>query len=108
MTDYIGYGKYEPCREQNYRNGISKKQLKTDIGKLLVEIPRDRDSTFEPILVPKHRRIFTKISASIITLYSKGLSTRNIEETIKDIYGINVSSGTISHITDSVIEDIKD
>lgn len=108
LTDHLGYEKYESCREQNYRNGSSKKQLKTDIGKLLVEIPRDRDSTFEPILVPKHRRISTKISSSIITLYSKGLSTRDIEETIKDIYGINVSPSTISHITDSVIEDIKD
>ncbi len=108
LTDHLGYGKYEPCQEQNYRNGSSKKQLKTDIGKLLVEIPRDRDSTFEPILVPKHRRISTKISSSILTLYSKGLSTRDIEETIKDIYGINVSPSTISHITDSVIEDIKD
>lgn len=108
LTDHLGYEKYEPCQEQNYRNGSSKKQLKTDIGKLLVEIPRDRDSTFEPILVPKHRRISTKISSSILTLYSKGLSTRDIEETIKDIYGINVSPSTISHITDSVIEDIKD
>lgn len=108
LTEHLGYEKNKKSNTNNYRNGISGKKLKTNIGDILIDIPRDRDSSFDPIIVPKHHRISTKISDAVITLYSKGMSTRDIEETIKEIYGLSVSASTVSHITDSVLDDIKD
>jgi transposase-like protein len=107
MEEHLGYKKHEKSTGKNSRNGYSNKTLKTNIGDIPLEMPRDRDASFEPKVVPKHQRMSARIEQAIITMYSKGLSTRDIEETVKDIYGIEVSESSISNITHAVIEDIK-
>lgn len=109
MEEHLGYKKHEKTTNKsgNSRNGYSSKTLKTNIGDIPLDVPRDRDSSFEPIVVPKHQRMSARIEQAIITMYSKGMTTRDIEETIKEIYGIEVSESSISNITSVVIEDIK-
>ena len=109
MEEHLGYKKHERTEKSsgNSRNGYSNKTLKTNIGDIPLEVPRDRNSSFEPIVVPKHQRMSARIEHAIITMYSKGMTTRDIEETIKDIYGIQVSESSISAITSIVIDDIK-
>ena len=110
IDDHLGYPKHSPEGKNtgNSRNGYSGKTLKTNIGDIPLDVPRDRNATFEPIAVPKHQRMSAKIENAIITMYSRGMTTRDIEATIKDIYGIEVSEGSISNITSSVLEDIKE
>ncbi len=109
MEEHLGYKKHEKTDKDktNNRNGYSNKTLKTNIGDIPLEVPRDRDSSFDPKIVPKHQRMSARIEQAIITMYSKGMTTRDIEETIKDIYGIEVSESSVSNITGAVIEDIK-
>jgi putative transposase len=109
MEEHLGYKKNEKSSKKNgnNRNGYSNKTLKTNIGDIPLDVPRDRDSSFEPVVVPKHQRMSARIEQAIITMYSKGMTTRDIEETVKDIYGIEVSESSISNITSVVIEDIK-
>lgn len=109
MDEHLGYKKHEPAGNNtgNSRNGISAKTLKTDIGNIPLDVPRDRNSSFDPVIVPKHQRMSAKIEQSIITMYSKGMSTRDIEDTIQDIYGVKVSESSVSSITAAVLEDIK-
>lgn len=109
LDDHLGYKKHEKSGNNsgNNRNGHSYKTLKTNIGNIPLEIPRDRDSSFEPKVIPKHQRMSARIEQAIITMYSRGMTTRDIEETVKDIYGIEVSESSISSITGAVLEDIK-
>ena len=109
MEDHLGYKKHEKAEKEskNSRNGYSNKTLKTNIGNIPLDMPRDRDSSFEPKVIPKHQRMSARIEQAIITMYSKGMSTRDIEDTVKDIYGIEVSESSVSSITGAVIEDIK-
>jgi len=110
INDHLGYPKHDPSGKNsgNSRNGFSKKTLKTNLGEVPLDVPRDRNATFDPIVVPKHQRMSAKIEHAIITMYSRGMTTRDIEDTIKDIYGVEVSEGSISNITSAVIEDIKE
>jgi len=110
IDDHLGYPKHSPEGKNtgNSRNGYSGKTLKTNIGDIPLDVPRDRNGTFEPVAVPKYQRMSAKIENAIITMYSRGMTTRDIEATIKDIYGIEVSEGSISNITSSVLEDIKE
>jgi transposase-like protein len=82
--------------------------LKTNLGEVPLDIPRDRNATFDPIIVPKHQRMSQRIEHAIITMYSRGMTTRDIEATIKEIYGVEVSEGSVSNITSAVLEDIKE
>ena len=109
LDEHLGYKKHDPSGNNtgNSRNGTSAKTLKTDIGDIPLDVPRDRDSSFDPVLVPKHQRMSARIEQAIITMYSKGMSTRDIEETIRDIYGVKISESSISNITSVVLEDIK-
>ncbi|MGA3015172.1 MAG: IS256 family transposase [Bacteroidales bacterium] len=109
MDEHLGYKKHDPEGKNtgNSRNGSSGKTLKTDIGDIPLDVPRDRNSSFDPVLVPKHQRMSAKIEQAIITMYSKGMSTRDIEDTINDIYGVKISESSISNITSVVLEDIK-
>lgn len=109
MEEHLGYKKHEKTDKEtkNSRNGYSNKTLKTNIGDVPLYVPRDRDSSFEPKIVPKHQRTSAHIEQAIITMYSKGMTTRDIEETVRDIYGIEVSESSISNITSAVIDDIK-
>ncbi len=109
MTHHLGYEKHQRAEidSDNSRNGISKKQLRTDSGQLLVKIPRDRNSDFEPQLIAKHQRSFSGFDDKIIALYARGLSTREIQGHLKEIYDVEVSPKLISHVTDAVIDEVN-
>ena len=92
----------------NKRNGFSQKTLKTEFGPLRLDIPRDRQNTFDPIVVPKHNRSFGKIDEQIIAMYARGMSTRNIEAFVKNLYGVSISPDYVSAVTDRVLEDGKE
>jgi putative transposase len=96
-----------PPSPRNSRNGYSKKTVQTDQGNLSLEIPRDRQGEFEPILVPKHQRRLAGLDEKIIALYARGLSTRDISAQLQDLYGIELSASLISEVTDSVLEEVK-
>lgn len=104
FDEHMGYEKYEQTTPKtNYRNGSSKKTVKTSQGEITLDIPRDRNGDFEPIIVEKHNRDISDIDSKIINLYARGMSTRDITEAIKDVYGVEVSATMISKITDKII-----
>ena len=109
MEDHLGYPKYqkEDKHQTNTRNGSSKKRLKTSQGELPIEIPRDREATFEPKLVGKHQRMSEEIEAAILSFYAKGMSTQDIEEQIAELYGVSISSTTVSNVTNKVLDAVK-
>lgn len=105
----MGYAKYDKKQEKNnYRNGSTKKKLKSEFGEFEFETPRDRNGEFEPIIVPKNKRDVSGIEEKIISLYGRGLSTREINEQIQDLYGIEVSATMVSNITDQIIPKIEE
>lgn len=104
FQEHMGYDKYDQStKKYNYRNGSTTKKVKTSQGEVRLSIPRDRDASFEPIVVEKHTRDISDVDNKIINLYARGMSTRDISESIHDIYGINVSASMISQITDKII-----
>lgn len=105
----MGYSKYDKKSEKNnYRNGSTKKTLKSEFGSFEFETPRDRNGEFEPKIVPKNTRDVSGIEDKIISLYGRGLTTREINEQIQDLYGIEVSATMVSNITDQIIPEIKE
>lgn len=105
----MGYSKYDnKVEKNNYRNGTTKKKLKSEFGEFDFETPRDRNGEFEPKIVPKNKRDVSGIEEKIISLYGRGLSTREINEQIQDLYGIEVSSTMVSNITDQILPKIKE
>lgn len=109
LSDHLGYDKHsvDGINSGNSRNGVSKKTLKTSNGELQIEIPRDRNGTYQPVVVPKHQRVVDKIESVVISLYARGMSTRDIEQQINDIYGITLSATSISNITEQVLIDVE-
>lgn len=107
LDEHLSHEKHEESLDGNYRNGISKKTVKSSIGDLSLNIPRDRNSSFSPMFVPKHARMIDDIEDVIIGLYARGMNTRDIEDQIKDIYQIEISATTVSNITSRVIEYMK-
>lgn len=103
MTDHLGYDKYERSDSDNSRNGKSKKTLKTSIGEIDIDVPRDRKGDFEPQIVEKHKTIQDDIDAKIISMYARGMSLRDINEHLEEIYGIEISATRLSEITDKVM-----
>ena len=105
----IGYSKYDKTTvKNNYKNGSTKKKLKSEFGEFDFETPRDRNGEFEPKIVPKNTRDVSGIEDKIISLYAKGLTTRDINEQIQELYGIEVSATMVSNITDQIIPEIKE
>ena len=105
----MGYSKYDKTSEKtNYRNGSTKKNLKSEFGEFEFETPRDRNGEFEPKIVPKNMRDVSGIEDKIISLYASGLTTREINEQIQDLYGIEISATMVSNITDKIIPEIKE
>lgn len=105
----MGYSKYDKKTDKtNYRNGTTKKTLKSEFGEFDFETPRDRKGEFEPKIVPKNTRDVSGIEDKIISLYARGLTTREINEQIQDLYGIEVSATMVSNITDQIIPEIKE
>jgi putative transposase len=105
MTEHVGYEKYDVKGRNtgNSRNGYSSKTLKTSFGPAPLLVPRDRSGTFEPIAVRKYETIDNDVEERIISMYAKGMTTRDIERHMQDLYGVDVSSGMVSTITDKVI-----
>jgi hypothetical protein len=98
----------EPSEEQrNRRNGLSAKTLRTVDGPVTVELPRDRDGSFEPRIVPKHTRSFDGFDDQILALYAGGLSTRDIQRHLREPYDVTVSEGLISDVTSSIEADVR-
>lgn len=108
MDDHLGYGKYERSDETNYRNGTKPKRVRSKYGEFEVEVPQDRQSSFEPQIVPKRRKDISAIDDRIISMYAKGMTTRQISETVEDIYGFEVSEGMVSDITDRLLPRIEE
>ncbi len=103
MDDHPGYGKYERSGEANYRNGTKPKRVRSKYGGFEVDVPRDRQSSSEPRIIPKRKKDISAIDDRIISMYAKGMTTRRISETIEDIYGFGVSEGMVSDITDRLL-----
>ena len=109
MTDHLGYEKHDPAGHHrgNTRNGKSHKNLKGDFGELELETPRDRQATFDPKIVAKGQTRWTGFDNKIISMYARGMTTREIQGHLEEIYGIEVSPTLISNVTDAVIEEVK-
>jgi putative transposase len=109
LTHHLGYEKHDPVgyKSGNSRNGTSGKTVKGDFGELEIEVPRDRTSTFEPQILPKHQTRFTGFDDKIVSLYARGMTTREIEGHLKDIYGVEVSPALVSQVTEAVNEEVK-
>lgn len=109
LTTHLGYDKHDPVGygSGNSRNGKSKKRLKGDFGEIEIEVPRDRQGTFEPQIVPKGETRFPGFDDKILSMYSRGMSTREIQGHLQEIYGVEVSPTLISHVTEAVLEDVR-
>ena len=107
LDAHLGYEKNQN-REQadNYRNGYGSKEIKTEHGSIRINIPRDRNASFEPQIIPKRSRLSVGIENLVISLYAKGMSNADIEEQLREIYGFRLSPSTISKITDKISQDI--
>ena len=108
MDDHLGYDKYERSDEPNYRNGSKSKRVRSKYGEFEVDVPQDRNSTFDPQVLPKRKKDISSIDDKIISMYAKGMTTRQISETIEDIYGFEVSEGMVSDITDKLLPQIEE
>ncbi|MDO9156392.1 IS256 family transposase [Sediminibacterium sp.] len=106
LDGHLGYDRHEQTSVNNARNGYGKKKIRTNYGESEIRVPRDRDASFNPIIVPKRESMVEGIEEVIVSLYAKGMSVSDIEEQIKDVYKFEVSSSTISRITSRVAEDI--
>ena len=105
LDESLGYGKYESSENKgnNSRNGHSKKTIKTELGPIEINVPRDRNGEFEPKIIPKHQRSVSGIEDKIIALYSTGMTTRDISEQIKELYDFDISAETVSNITNRIL-----
>lgn len=111
LDEHLGYEKHskEGHNSGNSRNGSYSKKVKTEsLGDLVLNIPRDRKSDFEPQLIPKGQRMSDKLEEAIIGMYGRGMTTADISEQVKEAYGVDVSEGTVSNVTNKVIEHVKE
>ena len=108
MTDHLGYKKNAPAKKttNNSRNGSYSKRVKGEFGNLDIAVPRDRNSSFEPIILPKGQSRFTGFDDKIIALYARGMTTRDIQAHLEEMYGIDVSPTLVSHVTHAVQEEV--
>ena len=106
----LGYEKNQKgdSLSSNKRNGHSQKTLKSQYGEFQIDVPRDRNGEFEPKLIPKYQRDISGIEDKVISLYSRGLSTRDIHDQLQDLYGIELSAEMVSKITDRILPEIKE
>jgi putative transposase len=109
LEQHLGYpsGAEAPEAQPNRRNGTTSKTLRTVDGPLSVELPRDRDASFEPRIVPKHARSFDGFDEQILALYAGGMTTRDIQRHLRELYGVDVSEGLISEVTGSIQDDVR-
>ena len=108
MDDHLGYSKSERSDSDDYRNGYKTKQVNSSYGSMEIKVPQDRKSTYEPQVVKKWQKDISDIDQKIISMYAKGMTTRQISDTLKDIYGFEASEGFISDVTDKIMPQIED
>lgn len=106
LDAHLGYDKHEKSLSSNARNGSTTKQVKTSFGESTIRVPRDRDASFNPMLLPKRQNMVDGLENVIVSLYAKGMSVSDIEEQIREVYNFEVSASTISRITETVANDI--
>lgn len=109
LTTHLGYEKHDPAgyNTGNSRNGTTSKTVKGEFGEVELEIPRDRAGTYAPQLVPKHQTRFEGFDEKILSLYARGMTTRDIQAQLQDLYGVEVSHNLISNVTDAVQDEVK-
>lgn len=108
MDDHLGYSKSQRYESDDYRNGYKTKRVNSSYGSMEIDVPQDRRSTFEPQIVKKRQKDISDIDQKIISMYAKGMTTRQISDTIEDIYGFETSEGFISDVTDKIMPQIED
>lgn len=110
MNNHLGNEKYkhQDNKEENYRNGYSRKKVKSNLGEIDLDIPRDRNGEFEPVIVPKHSRDISRLETQIIELYGMGNTTRQISDFVESLYGFEVSAEMVSNITDKIIPEMEE
>ena len=108
LTHHLGYepGQTPPSGQANRRNGKTGKTVRTGQGEIAIDVPRDREGSFEPQLIPKHQRDFDGFDDKILSMYARGMSVREIRAHLEEIYGVDVSPDLISRVTDAVIEEM--
>ena len=108
MDDHLGYQKSERNDSDDYRNGYKTKRVNSSFGSFDIQVPQDRKSTFEPQIVKKRQKDISEIDQKIISMYAKGMTTRQISDTLNDIYGFEASEGFISDVTDKILPQIDE
>lgn len=110
MEASIGYAKNNKVGvdTENKRNGYSPKTVKSQYGQFQVDVPRDRNGEFEPMILPKHQRDISGIEEKIISLYGRGMTTRDIHDQLRDLYGIELSAEMVSKITDKILPSVRE
>lgn len=107
MEEHLGYSKYDRIETENSRNGVGKKKLITEGGVLELEVPRDRNAEFTPVLVPKRQTRIDGLDQKILSLYAKGMSLSDIKIQIQELYGAEISESLISRVTDNVMDEVR-
>jgi putative transposase len=109
LSTHLGYDKYDPSGKNsgNSRNGVCKKTIKGEYGEVEIEVPRDRKGNFEPELIQKNQTRFDGFDDKIISLYARGLTTRDIQAQLQDLYGVEVSPTMVSNVTEAVMDEVK-
>ena len=110
LNNHLGYDAHskEPKEHDNRRNGYGTKTLKTSFGEVAIDVPRDREASFEPELIPKRKRDVSDIEGKVLSMYARGMSQRDIAATVEDIYGFDISHEMISDITDAVLPELEE
>ena len=108
MDDHLGYEKHERSDSDNARNGTKTKRVRSNYGEFEIEVPQDRQSTFEPRVVAKRQKDISQIDQKIISMYARGMTTRQISDQIEEIYGFECSESFISDVTDKILQEVND
>jgi putative transposase len=109
LTEHLGYEKHDPTgyNSGNSRNGVTPKTVKGEFGEIVVETPRDRKGRFEPQILRKHQTRFEGFDDKIVSMYARGMTTREIQGHLQEMYGVEVSPTLISDVTDAVVDEVK-
>ena len=107
MDEHLGYERYERNGSSNYRNGTKSKKIRSTYGEFDLDVPQDREGSFEPQIVKKRQKDISEIDQKIISMYAKGMTTRQISEQIEEIYGFDCSESFISDVTDKILQEMS-